>query len=106
MWNKLTLKPNEGPVMHYLIHKWFPEDICYKVVHYTHDFEDMQRMMIEYPENQGYIHSIDIKWLKSHEMVLKVIEARDTIKAIEAKQTEGIKERIEAFKAKLLTKGS
>lgn len=62
--------------MHYMIMKW--EDEHWAIKHYSHDFDDMVRMMNEYPEDKGYIHLIDIKYIKSH----------------------GILERVEAIKAK------
>lgn len=67
--------------MHYVILRFCQINLNYEIVHYTHDFEDMERMMTIYPEKDGYIHMIDTKYLKSHEILLKVKQVRENARA-------------------------
>ena len=62
-----------------MILRWDNEDgLCgrWKVIHYTHNLEDMERMMQIYPQTQGYVHMIDINWIKSHEIMKTVQECK------------------------------
>ena len=63
--------------MHYVIMKWNPEVLKWEIVHYSHLLEDMEAMMIRFPQ-PDYVHLIDLKWIKSHEIMehLKTVKER------------------------------
>lgn len=63
---------SKGPSMHYMICNWDQESLKWNVVHYTTTIGDMERMMKEYPEDQGYVHLIELKYIKGHELMEKV----------------------------------
>lgn len=63
--------------MIYIIVKWDSEKLIYEIIHYSHNFWDMERMSQLYSEENGYEHLISLKALKSHEIMQKVKEFRD-----------------------------
>lgn len=73
------LEQEKPPPMHYLIVHWNPEMLKWDVVHYSHLLEDIQRMMLVYPEPE-YVHVIDLKWVKSHGMMEQVQAMRERAK--------------------------
>lgn len=62
--------------MHYLIIKWNVETLKWDIIHYSHLLEDFERLATIYPEPQ-HIHLIDIRWLKSHEIMKNVQEMKE-----------------------------
>lgn len=55
-------------VMHYVIMKWDDDILRWLIVHYSHDYNDFQRMIILYPRESGYHHMVEIGYIKSHEV--------------------------------------
>lgn len=53
----------------------------WKIVHYSHDYNDFQRMLEKYPREDGYVHMVEIGWVESH----KVQEFFNSLKAIGGK---------------------
>lgn len=71
--------------MHYAILKWNSDALKWEVIHYTPDLEDFERLALIYPEPQ-YIHMIDIRYVKSYEIMKNIQEMKNRIAAEKAKQ--------------------
>ncbi len=63
--------------MHYMILWWNPETLKWDQKHYSHNYEDFERMSKIYPVEEGYKHMIDMMFLNTHEVVKKVKEFKD-----------------------------
>lgn len=65
--------------MKYVILKWNKEQLKYEIVHYTHDWHDLQKGIAKWPESEGYIHMIELNSIKYHdfqEMCRRIKDAR------------------------------
>lgn len=59
--------------------KWNPDELKWIIVHYTHSIDDMDQKMKEYPDPQ-FVHLIDLKWIKSHDIMQQVQAFRERMK--------------------------
>jgi hypothetical protein len=59
--------------------KWDQHNLEWKIILYSHNFDDFERMARLYPESSGFVHMIDIKWLKSHEILQRVADLKRRI---------------------------
>ena len=57
-----------APPMQYIIAKWIPADLKWEVVFYCKDYTQYEKQAIKYPEENGYIHMIDIKGFPGHQV--------------------------------------
>lgn len=55
--------------MHYAILKFDKELLKYEIVHWTHSLADLERMQLRWPEAEGYLHMIELKYITKHEVV-------------------------------------
>lgn len=62
--------------MHYMIVAWDKEKLEWRIVHYSHSYDDMQRMIERYPESAGYVHLINLDYLRSNEFYEKFDKMR------------------------------
>lgn len=85
-WCKLELE--KSPPMHYVIMKWESGELKWIVIHWTHSYEDVLRMSKEYPEDAGYVHLMDLRYLKVHPMMERVQEFREKAKAAQEKEMQ------------------
>lgn len=58
--------------MKYMILMWDELDRKWHVKHYTHDYDDFQRMCERYPESAGYVHMINVRAANYHEVMTKI----------------------------------
>lgn len=68
--------------MHYAILSWNAEQLKWIVVFYCQEYEQFVPMCVKYPEDQGYIHMMDVRWLVGHnyeEIKLKREQAKQIL---------------------------
>lgn len=51
--------------------KWNDDLLKWEIVHYTHSFDDFERMTIKYPMPE-HIHLVDVMFAKSHSTLERV----------------------------------
>lgn len=57
--------------MKYVILEWDEVKLWWNVIHYTHDFDDFERMAEKYPMPK-YTHMVNVGNIQSHEISLRV----------------------------------
>lgn len=57
-----------------MILKWDQEILKWAIVHYSHSFDDFDRMIKIYPRTDTCIHMIDVGYIKANE-VFQIIKA-------------------------------
>ena len=55
--------------MHYMIVKWDPLILKYEIIHYSHSYDEILTMIDKYPRENGYVHLVDLAYLKAHEVL-------------------------------------
>lgn len=61
--------------------KWNQEKMQWTIIHYSHNFDDFNRMIGLYPESAGYAHMINIDYIKSHAIMQQLAAYRERQKA-------------------------
>lgn len=67
----------EPPEMHYLVVHWDQGEKEWKIDFYSHEYNNMIETLRRYPEDKGYVHLIELKYLKAHEIMEKVRAMRE-----------------------------
>jgi len=58
----------EAPPMQYMILKWNSADLKWEVVFYCKDYKQYEEQLPKYPDDLGYVHMVDVKWLPGHKV--------------------------------------